>query len=471
MYGTIAYGFGVVCTTIPLSMILFVVYMVELWYVSFLRALEKCGVIQPSLAEMTKVNGDMHATRSLPVENRLDFLLYRIPLYYINFSLTYPRILYNLATGNTQVHPMNDEELGRFILSGYISRDLLSTPDGGWYWDLTSLETMRLFEGCYCDVRGLRINAVGGVSEIILVGGNSASPGDVDWDLAKAHLQGCLLLVSKTRIHSWVHFVLPDVSAVEMQKLRRDGTLYELLYPHLRYTMRINMVTDNGTAITNRDNWLWYLLPWFDLPLTATQFVGHVGKSANQYYFGEPKKFLVSQEPRPPYVTFVGSYYECFLDLVSDVLPFIDEDELAQFVSGVSSILPYAQDIEPRHLLATLLHQVSVVHSCDHMVLANGAKYMCGYIRKPFLKGGDIESLSSCWDYLRAQVSSTWFSTDHKNPFQPLRLMDCTHNFSIDSLCCSDERFREKLRHVDQELSRTGLNIVSLSHFNEGLSF
>jgi len=288
--------------------------------------------------------------------------------------------------------------------------------------------------------------------------------------------------------HTWQHFVFPDAAGAAQQRLPRQGVLYKLLAPHLRFTIRINQVRDHGSAIENKDDWFHYLLVYILLPMTSEEFLVHNSVKTNSYYFPffkanwegnratELRDFqnMLSQFKLPAfdgvtpahdaYHYLLHAYYKVIRDFVVKVWPDIDPKDWALWKSYVVPVMKIVDIANPIDVLTTLIWTVSVVHSGDHCSLGEGRAYWISAVAREWDPNdiADPRKVFSRWAYCRTQSFFDVYGTRWTNPVMPLYLSQIDHDFDQNRLMEADQQLRHALIQCDKDLHDAGCAVVPL---------
>jgi hypothetical protein len=201
--------------------------------------------------------------------------------------------------------------------------------------------------------------------------GERYQPGDERWETAMNHLVYQYTISIPMASHNWVHFAYPDsFAAAVFKKLSRESVLYKLLYPHTRFTNRINyqavyiqLSTDNSPSLKNT------LTPWKCFPMYGDDFKNGILENTSNHYsnmnyhFDFPDKM----DARIPYFDFLKRYYQVIQKFVGKIAPHIDQRDYSDIEFYMQRMLPGFEKSNRVKSLSTLIWQVSVLHTVEHM--------------------------------------------------------------------------------------------------------
>ncbi|XP_039270475.1 uncharacterized protein LOC120345131 isoform X2 [Styela clava] len=482
------------------------------------------------------------------MENELDFLYNRSPAYIWRMCFSMPWELVKTILRQEKIQLISDDQLAYVILNTVFAHSVCWDDDRKMYrLVMEGFEDLFLFQGFYWDARHVLVSP-DAKKIIIQMSDGQEYNSDCEqrlrptFDLAKLHVQVCLSYFAPGLSHNHVHFVLPSAVAVLSQKLlNRNGILYKLLYQHFRFTERINYqalrvqkATNNKRSALDR---LFFF--WQPFPLTKEQFLEGVARKCKKHYFdkgmqeckeNEEEKGEISNimsqlntspcrsgkldsipefpqvdelEPRIhhlfppdfttdrrlqkiPYLNFLAQYYFVIRDFVKSMIPFIDGDEWKLLSTEVAKHVPRFDKCSMVDAIATYIHQVGVIHFCDHNSYLRYFAFRYGSmaIRVPFEPFENLEDweefalehnfdlnevrgnpllLMRQRDVLRTRSFLLIFVDFIPSAKLNLHLINTDYEFSDTGPEMAAENFRLKLRALDGnlKLQRSVLPILS----------
>lgn len=523
----ILYALFFVILTIPIFVIGQVAVLFMVIYYAIVVFLENHGVVARKFPRMEEKKIDKSnyvwtvLPDNFPTELHLDFWMWRIPGYITTVALSFPEAYATRLTCRARVTIIGDDTLKRFLSSSFVvhnySRRISKkrpTEKSEWYYlELGALTTSKeWFPGVKYSCTGAKCEKDGTPKAIYIKGstGNALTvrPGDQDWLLAKTHFVTSALTAGATIFHSWVHFVLPDASACSFyNNVPRDGVLYQLLYPHLRFTLRINQVLNDGTAIDKtRGGISDKFFPFMPVETTAEGFVKMNSAFTNRFYFAAdeilppyvkdafkifintgrfPERVDRLDDWDPPnyaqttftnYHRFLASYYIVIRVFIGKVMPFIDQQHYDLWMKEIGVILPAVLEVDPADMISCIIWHTCITHNTDHLNDLSFRRYACNtlYVDYDYKKYGTVETIQKMfqqWDIVVAQGTYDVFINPFHHPFFNHRLQDVVHKFDIPRLQQASAEFRKDLRANEAHLKEIGLDLVDLRDFTASLCY
>ncbi len=308
-------------------------------------------------------------------------------------------------------------------------------------------------------------------------------PGDGDsWALAKYYvLQGCSYATLFTE-HPNVHFPFDTINAVTKGSIPTDHLLFQLLIPHLRFSLVLNNAVLQGDASVISNCRATIYDPFTAKAsggLMAFFTAGYKGLEGNSAYpaYRFPQSRDQLRLPPTAYGEFLRRYFEPFLSFTTEVVAAMSEEELgfAQEWSRWIRVwiptfpeLPFREDggkdlLRERlaFALAVTLWDVTVVHSTDHANFARDipVDWKCFRLRQPApvsksSESLDREKLSKRVDLFKSHLAHRMFFA----PTTVTRLMGVSYGFP-NALNEAVGDFHEGLRTVEASLAADGVPI------------
>ena len=211
----------------------------------------------------------------------------------------------------------------------------------------------------------------------IRVDGRLFTPGDGDaWELMKYFvLQSCAMQVFFLQ-HPRVHFPYDAIAAITSGVLPAGHRLRRLLSPHFGFQLAQDfaaLYVTRSVAHNNQDE-LYTPYPTLRSGFLHLMKIGYEGMPGNSAYprwsfqIGAPR---VEQE----YGRFLATYWDSIFRFTSEVLARVSAadpavarwaDACAQWVRGFPDAATLAREGTLAAAVATIIHNVSVVHTSDH---------------------------------------------------------------------------------------------------------
>lgn len=310
-------------------------------------------------------------TLEVPRELELDFLNYRSETYLPPMTTGVAEELALMLHNKNQPKVANLEILMQMYLSS--SGALMTHWSDNEDCYITSFDVMKapLWKGHVFDISHFKFSPERNFYCAIDKLGNTYDVEHSNWQSIINHLVYQYTIVIPMASHNWVHFAYPDsFAAAVFRKLSRDSVLYKLLYPHTRFTNRINyqavyiqLSTDNTPSLKNR------LTPWKCFPLYGEDFKqGILENTANHYIdMNHHFNFPESMDTRIPYFEFLNCYYLAIESFVNQIAPYIDQRDYQTVVGYMEEKLPGFKQGDLIKSLSLLIWQASVLHTVEHM--------------------------------------------------------------------------------------------------------
>jgi len=474
------------------------------------------------LAELNKVSRKYPVSDVVQVstEERLDFLQHRSSLYVPRLTIWSQLEVAKQFAGLQTVPLVSDEQLVYSIMNTVFAHSTTWNEERNMYhFNMIGFDELVLYKGFYWDARGAYISE--DFEKIIIVMFNGKEyHSDCDnfteranFNQAKLHLQVCMTHYAPGLAHNHIHFVFPSsVSVISNQVLNRNGVLYNLLAPHLRFTAAINHqalqvgeATDNNNTLLDRT-----VVTWQPFPINREQFVEGVARKCEKYYHGLgrqdvskkntsdlednnqgsdleeevrnhmifPPQFTTNPDIKKiPYMNFLNGYYKIVKKFVTSIAPLIDNEEYEQFSKKIAEHVPMFDKVDMINGITTFIHQQGVIHFSDHNSFLRyfGWKYGSISFRFPFVDFNDekhwgsvlkdmpyISDVSNImsnphWlldttDIMRTRSFFNAFVDFIPNPSCNLQLVATKYNFCNEVADAAATKFISDLKQHDAQL-------------------
>lgn len=410
---------------------------------------------------------------TVPHSEDLDFNFWRKPTYLVPTLKAMVRHKVSKLLDERRVQVIPDTELADWILKGPLSRLVVAHND--WYEvDMSAVERLATDEGVNLHGPTVRLCKSSLMPlDIRFTNGETVTPEEgAHWSLAKLHFQSAATYLLPGRFHGNIHFGLPCVAAASLHHLPKDSVLFQLLKPHLRFTLRINNEALRVQRAQDRSK------PYAPFPVTGDEFVRGIAEDVNEHLlepgFSAPPWSLANQEL--PFNRAGQMYYEQVRSFVNQLLPYVADQDLHDWRQFMAHYIPGFLDTDPAEALATLIWQVSFLHSMDHYTMEHGMDVQRYLFVKPRLpapvESGIQKSLSDdqvvrlmCGveDRYRVNVFARTFVAGHKHPLWSNTMDNIRYKFREPALQALAEEFRQQLQTTDQRLASDGLQLTPLN--------
>lgn len=416
-------------------------------------------------------------TLEVPRELELDFLNYRSETYLPPMTAGVAEELALMLHKKNQPKVANIEILMQMFLSS--SGALMTRWNSNDDCYVTSFEVMKapLWKGHVFDITEFKFSPNRDFYCAIDKLGNRYDSQHANWQSIVNHLVYQYTIAIPMASHNWVHFAYPDsFAAAVFRKLSRDSILYKLLYPHTRFTNRINyqavytqLSTDNTPSLKNR------LTPWKCFPIYGEDFRQGILENTSNHYFDMKHHFGFpeSMDTRIPYFNYLKRYYLVIEKFVSQIAPHVDQSDYQIVATYMEERLPGFKQSDLVKSLSVLIWQVSVLHTVEHMsyyklAMEYGFTDLQTPLPNPF-------SLSEVPRYNRFKLRSFLkvFGRFNGNNILDQRLGNYkSYQFEQGSTLESAARqFSEELTTLNNELNQEGNNILSLDEIVQSVCF
>lgn len=417
----------------------------------------------------------MPSVLTISAADNLDFNFWRKPTYLLPTLSAMVKFKVKKLLDDRRVEILPDDKLYHWISATPLSR--LVTQEGDYLClDLAVVENLQTDADVYYTGPKLRIHRHNHADAQICFKADPHvyTPTDGSlWDLAKLHLQASSAFVMPGRFHGNIHFGLPCVAAASLQVLTADDALYQLLAPHLRFTLRINNEALRVQRAQDRSK------PYAPFPVSGDEFVNSIA--------GDVQEQLLNPGFRCPpwslrnkdlaFNQFGQAYYDEVLAFVARVYPKLNAASLRNFKHQVALYIPGFADADDIHALATLIWQVSFLHSADHYAMEHvmqGDQYVffSMHLPKPaqsLIKSDTpraqlIQMACDAEDKYRSSVFCRTFVAGHKHPLWSNTMDNIRYRFKDEALQQAAIDFQQQLLRTEQQLDRQGINICPLAH-------
>lgn len=408
----------------------------------------------------------------IPSKENLDFNFWRKPTYVIPTLVALIRNKVKWLLEEKRVTPLADNQLEHWISHGPLSR-LAKRHGECLSVDLGQVKNVETDEGVYLVGPKVELKDNGEVA-IRFSSDEAYTPDDGSlWVLSKLHVQAAAAYLLPGRFHGNIHFGLPCVAAASLSSLDKSDILYQLLEPHVRFTLRINNEALRVQRAQDRTK------PYAPFPVTGEEFVKSIAEDVKQELM-EPglrcPPWSLQQE-QLPFVQYGQAYYSVIVDFVNEIYPEITEHEKQRWQHYMRGYIPGFEKHAINEAIATIIWQVSFLHSADHYAmdsLMQAEKYLFSKMRMKSPKQSGItrdtpmdqviKMACDAEDRFRLNVFGGTFMRGHKHPLWSNTMDNIKYRFKEGALCQSAEKFQSRLIETEKKLQEKDLNICPLKN-------
>jgi hypothetical protein len=388
--------------------------------------------------------------------------------------------------------------LSKFIKNVFDEKDQkvfgeLLKQENIWICDFEPVRVVKTFKGIYATASKTLLKQVDDhfiVLDIYIDKTESHfKPNDGQkWELAKYFVLQGGALCSTLVVHPLLHFPVDAINAITKSALPKDNVVFQLLYPHLRFTLYLEkaVLTFKSSLLMSK----WYM-PYAPYPgeyegLRELLVEGFNGIKHNDSYppyeFQFQPEFIVGK-----YGEFHNEYFKVIRKFVSQVLQDITATETfylknwADYISGWVPRFPKGSDlIHDKELMistvAYYLFDISVGHTIDHYNYGNmniRKIPMRLRIAPPDSKKSDFnfdrKKLTTFWDFGKYEMARRLFFKASTNT----SLIGAEYDFGNrnERLQKVVKQFKVDLRECEAQLKKNGADYIPLEEIAASIQF
>ena len=345
--------------------------------------------------------GEAAGVIHLPLSEAFDWWLH-IGSRYVTTLIGYTPIAYLRGIFHQGLEEVSDQEfcdmLTKSMLSKFIKKlfdetdrlifkDKLNAEDV-WICDFEPVRVVKTFKGIYATASKTLLKKTNGKFEVVEIylekTKSHFTPNDKDkWELAKYFVLQGGALCSTLVIHPLLHFPMDAVNAITKTALPKDHLLFQLLYPHLRFTLYLEkaVLTFKSSLLMSK----WWM-PYAPYPgeyegLRDLLVEGYKGIKGNDSY--PPYEYQLKPEfIEGEYGVFHNEYYAVIRKFVNSIMVNLTETEmfyLKQWGDYIAQWVPnFTKGVDliaNRELMvstiAYYLFDITVGHTIDHYNYGN----------------------------------------------------------------------------------------------------
>ncbi|NVJ58864.1 MAG: hypothetical protein HWE27_00670 [Gammaproteobacteria bacterium] len=416
-------------------------------------------------------------TLEVPRESELDFLHYRSETYIRPMTMGVAEELALMACGNNHPKTPDINTICQMFLSSAGALVTQWSESEKLYIAEFNVMKAPLWDGYAFDILNFKFNQK---SERFFINdkhGNSYTPDHRHWQTALNHLVYQYTITIPMASHNWVHFSYPDsFAAAVFKRLSRDSVLFKLLYPHTRFTNRINYQavyvqksTDNTPSFKNK------ITPWKAFPVYGNEFRQGVLENTSNHYDDIQQHFDYpnTMDTNIPYFDFLKRYYDVVEAFVEKVAPFIEESDYEAVNNYIEQTLPGFSKHNMVQAISILIWQVSIFHTTEHMSYYNFAKeYGFTELKRPITEDFHINDVSE-FNRFKIRCFLNVFGRFNKSKYLDQRLENY-HAYHFESGSELEKfaiEFVSKLQMIDSELKKENNQILELNKIVQSVCF
>lgn len=419
-------------TVVPFFPILKVVARALLYvYYLFLllssrTALDKVGTFRMDVSSKDTVGKHLGFALAERIMNSGDQTLSRMIVLFENQVTDYKQWLLREPIRQDEVLVPSDEQVWSMCSKTVLAYNIMNEIDGDKLLapsetclDMTPMQFYMTLPNFHYDVARVYLRATktdkegiacqGIATRFVMNDGAVIQKGDPLWDIAKLHFISTANLFFPAMQHNWVHFHFVDCcTAMAHSIIPRGSFLHDIMQPFILSNVFTNGNGLGGLVVNDHPK---FLFSNVDInPSDNDYFVNSIAHRSLAFYsgksdyvlsddvllerigFGFPPKF--KKNDKVPYTVCLQKSYEAFRVFARKVVDVLSEDSEAmemfqhwcnEVVRRTSDTI-LAANVDHVDILATMMWQVSLLHSLDHngyfyrMAPMNGfSGAMCDY--------------------------------------------------------------------------------------------
>lgn len=425
-------------------------------------------------AEVSQWRG-IPSVLKIPAWENLDFNFWRKPTYIVPTLHAMVKFKVKKLLDDRRVSILPDEQLYHWLDASPLSR--LVKHEGEYLQlDLSVLRELHTDANVFFSGPQLRVHQTQHTDVQIRFGDDAHiyTPADgALWDLAKLHFQASAAFVMPGRFHGNIHFGLPCVAAASLPVLDKTDALYQLLAPHLRFTLRINNEALRVQRAQDRSK------AYAPFPMSGDEFVRSIAADVKEQLlepgFRCPPWSLHNSDLS--FNQFGQAYYAQLKHFITQVYPHLNKHSLQLFKNQVGHYIPGFATADDIEALATLIWQVSFLHSADHYAMEHelqGDTYLFFSMHLPTPaqslinpstpREQVIKMACDAEDKYRSSVFGRTFVPGHKHPLWSNSMDNIRYAFKDAQLKQAAAEFQQNLLNTEQTLIQQGINICPLKN-------
>ncbi len=395
------------------------------------------------------------------------------------------------------VDMITNSMLSKFVKNIFDSKDReifgeVLNEDNIWICDFEPVRVVKTFEGIYASASKTLLKKEGSHFKVIVIYIDETRslfyPHDGDqWDLAKYFVLQGGALCSTLVVHPLLHFPMDAVNAITKTALPKDNIIFQLLYPHLRFTLYLEKAVLTFKSSLLMSKW-WMPYAPYPGPYEGLRDLLVEGYEGIPHNFSYPP-FEFQFEPEfieGKYGEFHQAYFTVFRKFVSEVLVDLTDTETyyiekwGDYCSAWVPKFPKGKElVRDRELListvAYFLFDVSVGHTVDHYNFGRMdiRKIPMRLRQAPPKKGESLKldrsKLTKFWDFGKYEIARRlFFAATTKTA-----LIQTEYDFGRrnDRLQDKVKQFKEDLINVDRKLGKDHARFTPIDEIAASIQF
>ncbi|MBC7712988.1 MAG: hypothetical protein H7177_06600 [Rhizobacter sp.] len=448
--------------------------------------------------------GESAGVIHVPVSEALDWWL-RVGSRYVT-TLLYTPVAYLRGILKPGLAEVSNDEFVSMLTNSMLSKFVKNVFDNKdreifgskldkeniWICDFEPVRVVKTFKGIYASASKVLLLKKGDIFSVIEIYIDETKsifyPHDEDnWELAKYFVLQGGALCSTLVIHPLLHFPMDSVNAITKTALPKNHILFQLLYPHLRFTLYLEKaVLTFKTSLLMSKWWMPYApYPGPYIGLRDLLVEGYEGIGTNFSYppfaYQFEPEFIVGK-----YGEFHQAYYPVFKKFVTEVLVDLTGTEVfylskwADYASAWVPGFPKGPElIRDRELListvAYFLFDVSVGHTVDHYNFGKmDIRKIPMRIRHAPPKAGhkiklDRSKLTKFWDFGKYEMARRLFFQETTKT----RLIETEYDFGKRNHILQKfvTEFKNNLRKTDEKLKKDNAQFTPVDDIAASIQF
>lgn len=422
------------------------------------------------------------------------------------FTLLYSPVAYLRGILNPGLEPVSDQEFSSMLTDTMLSKFIKNVfdekdheifgdklkQDNIWICDFEPVRVVKTFKGIYASASKtllLKKENHFSILEIYIDETHSIFyPHDEDnWELAKYFVLQGGALCSTLVVHPLLHFPMDAVNAITKTALPKNHVLFQLLYPHLRFTLYLEKAVLTFKTSLLMSKWWMPYAPYpgpydglRDLLVEGFEGIGTNFSYPPFTYQFEPE-FIVGK-----YGEFHQEYFKVFKKFVNEILVDLTDTEIfylskwADYASAWVPGFPKGADIvNNRDLMistvAYFLFDITVGHTVDHYNYGQmDIRKIPMRLRHAPPKAGqkiklDRSKLTKFWDFGKYEMARRLFFKASTRT----ALIDTTYDFGVRNHALQKvvSEFKKNLEKTDKKLKNDNAQYTPLNEIAASIQF